>query len=203
MTDADRVVGLTPGDPEPVVRDLQAVIDAATAAALPTIVEPGQVAAFVVPPGGGLAYLSRDTDEDRRREGLGPAISQAGTTVVRDESAIVTLAERWGHPQSVLVYADAVSRKVTAVLDDDPGGGQYGWRDRRVQLDLVHTPEWVRWAAIDGKLLSQVDFAEHVEACLEDIRSPSAADMLEIAQTLEATVDVTFRSGVRLRDGQR
>jgi uncharacterized protein YfdQ (DUF2303 family) len=70
-------------------------------------------------------------------------------------------------------------------------------------LELVHTPEWERWANRDGKVMTQQAFAEHIEDCLGDIRNPTAADMLEVAQSLEARTDVAFRSGVRLANGQR
>lgn len=199
MTTVDHTT--TPG--EPLGRDLQAVVDAAVTSVAPAHVGVGEVLAFVVPAGGRLATVDRDGEADLLAAGLPPRRSVAGTTTVYDERGLIELAERWGDFSSTVVYADPVGRQVTAVLDDDRDGTGPGWRARRVRLNLVHTPEWERWARIDGTLLSQHEFAEHVEACLEDIRTPTAADMLEIAQSLEATTDVTFQSGVRLASGQR
>lgn len=202
------------GDPEPVIRNDQAVIDAAVASTAGQDVEDG-VTAFVVPAGGSVAVIDRATDEHRQLAGLNPRRSVAGTITVRDETSLIELVRRAGRDDSTVVYADPVTRQVVAVLDDDwdarggdsggtaDGGELFGWRNRRLQLALVHTPEWRRWADLDRKMIPQQTFAEHIEESLEEIRVPSAADMLEVAQSLQANMGVQFQSGVRLRDGQR
>jgi uncharacterized protein YfdQ (DUF2303 family) len=203
--------GTAAGDPEPLTRNGQAWVDLAQSAAEPALLEPGDYAALVVPPGGSVVTVDRDTDDHRRRSGKGPGRSVGGTTTVRDEQSMIELVKRWPDwSDQSITYADPVNRSVVTVLNDDwdangndSGGNLHGWRDRRVQLALTHTPEWQRWAALDRKMLPQQTFAEHIEDSLEDIRSPSAADMLETAQTLVATVGVNFRSQTRLRDGNR
>lgn len=52
-------------------------------------------------------------------------------------------------------------------------------------------------------MLAQTAFAEHVEESLLDITAPPAADMLEIAQSFQATTKVAFESGHRLNSGQQ
>lgn len=205
------VVNATPGDPEPVIRNDQAVIDVAMAATEGQDVTGTGVTAFVAPAGAGIALVDRDTDDHHRRAGDKPRRSVAGATTVRDESSLVLLVKRWSEWEDTgIVYADPVTRTVVAVCNDDwngngsdSGGELYGWRDRRIALALVHTPEWQRWAALDRKMMPQEAFAEHIEASAEDIRFPTAADMLEVAQTMKATIGVNFGSSVRLNNGQR
>lgn len=209
--DAVTAPALNGGELDTVLRDTQAVIDVAVASADPTLLEAGTCATVVVPAGGSVAIIDRDTDEHRRRAGQSPGRSVAGVTVVRDEQSLITLVKRWPDwPNTAVTYADPVDRSVTAVLNDDwdvegedSGGDVYGWRDRRVRLALTHTPEWLRWANLDRKMLPQQAFAEHIEDSLEEIRNPTAADMLELSQTLVATIGVNFRSQTRLRDGNR
>lgn len=52
-------------------------------------------------------------------------------------------------------------------------------------------------------MMTQVEFAEHIEAGLEEIIEPEAASMLELAQNFHATTDATFRSSTRLQSGEQ
>lgn len=70
-------------------------------------------------------------------------------------------------------------------------------------LVFRHTPAWKRWAAYDGRLLGQSDFAEHIEASLPDVRVPSGADLLELAQSFQANTSVRFESSRDLGSGER
>jgi uncharacterized protein YfdQ (DUF2303 family) len=54
----------------------------------------------------------------------------------------------------------------------------------------------------NGKQMSQADFARFIEDNAPDCVAPSAADMIEIARSLEAKKAVNFSSAVRLDNGQ-
>lgn len=99
------------------------------------------------------------------------------------------------------LYADVERHALVAVLNDDRGP-VVGWRDHRVGLVLRPTPEWQHWKASQG-LKNQEAFAEIIEEGLPEVRTPSAASMLELAQTFQATSSSRFRQGGRLRDGRR
>lgn len=94
---------------------------------------------------------------------------------------------------------------VEAVINDHAGGGEQeieeDWGDHRAILNLQHTQAWKDWSGINKKPMDQVAFAEFIEDHLADIVDPSGAQMLEIAQTLEASVGGKFSSGVRLQTG--
>jgi uncharacterized protein YfdQ (DUF2303 family) len=51
--------------------------------------------------------------------------------------------------------------------------------------------------------MSQTRFAEHIEDRTPDLVEPSAADMLEVAQSIEATNGLKFESGSLLQSGQK
>lgn len=98
------------------------------------------------------------------------------------------------------VYADEDQGALVAVLNDD--GIEPGWRDHRIELALRPTPEWTHWTSHQG-LHDQQYFAEAIEDGLKEIRVPSAAEMLELAQNFQASVGVKFKQGGRLADGRR
>jgi hypothetical protein len=58
-----------------------------------------------------------------------------------------------------------------------------------------------RWREIDGKKISQLDFAYFVEEMMHTIGAPDGAGLLEMAQELKVVRGVTFKSNSRIKDG--
>ncbi|MFF0816604.1 DUF2303 family protein [Rhodococcus sp. NPDC003318] len=135
----------------------------------------------------------RETDSFERY--LGVPRRPRGTTSVIDVDSFAALVERLGTPDTVL-FANQPKSTVTAIVNYDNG-----WRDHRLALNLELSPEWLHWAGQDGKLLRQVQFAEHIEDGLASVVEPPAADLLEIAQTFQAKRSLQFESGTRLNSG--
>jgi uncharacterized protein YfdQ (DUF2303 family) len=106
------------------------------------------------------------------------------------------------HDARTEVFGDVTASSVTAVLNA-PGAGDPAWGDHRLTLQLQHSPAWLAWGALNGRMLTQEQFAEHIEDRTPDLVEPDAATMLEVAQTVRATTNVKFESGSRLHDGQR
>lgn len=143
----------------------------------------------------------RDTYLDRPRR-------KTGTTTVHDADSFITYVAKHGLPNTE-IYADVTTSRLVAVINahdqafvDSASEGDAGWGDHRLVLQLHKTPAWTAWAKLDRNLLSQVAFAEHVEERLVDFRSPPGADMLEVAQTFQATRSAAFESSHRLSNGQ-
>lgn len=135
------------------------------------------------------------TDAPRRRKGH----------VKIDEAASFVAYVNEQKDSGSRIYASRAHGQIVAVLNDDFGGGREevaGWRDHRATLALERTPEWKRWLALDGKLDSQVIFAEHLEVCLADIVEPLAADLVEIARSFTASTSIQFRSARNLSSGE-
>lgn len=124
-----------------------------------------------------------------------------GTATVTDTAS--WLAYFGKHKQATSeVFGDVRQNTITALLNA-PGALNPAWGDHRVALKLQPSAAWQAWTGKNGKLLSQSDFAEHVEDRTPDFVTPDAASMLEIAQSVQATTGVKFESSIRLADGQR
>lgn len=125
-----------------------------------------------------------------------------GMTVVRDAGSFLAYWDKHSDGDSE-VYADRDARSVTAVLDAHTAvnGARFG--GHRLVLKLRHTESFEAWSQRSGKQMSQLAFAEFIEDRRADIVSPPAADLLELAQTFQATTKVSFKSGSVLKSGQR
>lgn len=174
--------------------DLQAVIDTAVRTTPPAELERGKY--YVIRTANGIQEIDLTGDAwsatPARKKGL---------TVVRDAASFTALWEKHSG-QSSEVYADSDRLSVTAVLNADSDTAA-DWGDHRLRLELRETDAWKQWAANDGKLLGQEQFAEFIEDHLPEILDPAAAEMLEIAQSISGTAKAEFQSGSRLATGER
>ncbi len=127
-----------------------------------------------------------------------------------DAQSLVAYVQRHGTPRTVLfVDPDVTAPNFTAVLDYHPaeadnvaGRIPYGWAQHRATFTPAKTPEWQRWSGASGKAQNQTAFAQFLEDNLPDIASPTGAEVLEVARTLEVKRGAAFRSSVRLDNGQ-
>lgn len=80
-----------------------------------------------------------------------------------------------------------------------------GWRDHTCTFEPVLSEEWRRWLEHNRKPFSQSEFAAFIEDNRGNIASidgmPTAAQMLEMALSMEAVQDVRFKSAIRLASG--
>jgi uncharacterized protein YfdQ (DUF2303 family) len=102
------------------------------------------------------------------------------------------------------VFADETTLRVMAILDYHAAGDGNSprWGQHKVTLSLRQSEEWKRWMQFNNKVLSQQEFAEFLEQNAVDITSPSSASIREIAEDLEATVDVDFASAQKQAGGK-
>lgn len=104
------------------------------------------------------------------------------------------------------LWANIESGEIVAVLDDHGSDGDdelgiAGWGKHRAKLSLTPTEEWQHWSLMTGQSMTQERFAEHIEDGLREIREPTGAEMLEIAQTLKGSLKAEWKSAKRLHDG--
>jgi uncharacterized protein YfdQ (DUF2303 family) len=125
-----------------------------------------------------------------------------GTAVVTDTPSWLAYFGKHGGEHSE-VFGDVRASTVTAILNAPPGPDAPAWGDHRVVLKLEHSAAWTAWTSRNGQMMSQTAFAEHLEDRTPDLVEPSAATMLELAQSFQATTGVQFESSSRLHDGQR
>lgn len=176
------------------IDNAQTIVDTALRSAEPRDLETGKYYAFVTPAG-----LQKVDLTGPEHTGVPPR--KAGATTVRDAVSFHAYFAKHADDDSE-VYADADRLTVTAVLDAHTTDNAR-WSGHRLHLALRETETWKQWTARDGKLMDQETFAEFLEDHLPELLEPSAADMLEIAQSFQATSKVEFQSAQRLTSGQR
>lgn len=191
MTDTTTPLTATAGD------GISAVIDLATASAGPHELTDGQVYAVAVPAGARVDVIDRDLDiyRDHPRR-------TTGRYTVRTSASLIDYLAKHALDETEL-WADLDRSSVTAVVNAHQGADKpAGWADHRIALQLQHTPAWASWAAIDGRMLAQVDFAEFIEQRTVDFVTPAGADVLELAQSFQAARTGRFESSQRLSSGE-
>lgn len=174
-------------------------IIAASVAAGTAIAQPKQAAVdvpqFLVVPEGYQA-VELDTSKWREHPVRATGIAKPGTV-----AALVDYVKR--HETSgTTIWCDLQDGTLTALIDDHEGEVP-GYGQHRAVCVLEPTPEWEHWLGKNGHMMSQVEFAEHVEVGLDDIVEPEAATILEMAQFFQANTDVSFRSSNRLQSGEQ
>lgn len=176
--------------------DAQAIIDNALRSAQPHPVdETGKIQAFVVPVDSNVVLIDTEQYED------GPW-RKKGRYAVHDADSFVGYFNKHAAIEAE-VWADMVNSRIVGVCNAHSAGDAAGWEDHRVTYAVQQTLAWQAWVALDGKLLDQSRFAEHIEDRTVDIVDPSAAHMLELAQTFQATIGVSFESSKQLSSGER
>jgi uncharacterized protein YfdQ (DUF2303 family) len=176
--------------------DVQAIADLADRSAPPQPVGAGGL--YIVPTGEGgrrLVDLTGDEYLDTPRR-------KTGTVRVRDTNSFGLYWDKHHTSDVSEVYADLDRDQIVAVLDAHAGDTP-GWQDHSLVLGVRRTRNWQTWTALDNQLVGQVEFAEHIEANLGDIAEPAGAELLELAQTFQATTAVNFKSANRLTSGER
>lgn len=131
---------------------------------------------------------------------------KGGHVTVHDSASFTRYYARHLIAERTEVFADVNTGQIRATFDAHAEGpdGVPGWGQHSVALVLQRDPAWTAWVQSSGKLLPQAQFAEFVEQRAGDILDPSAADMLEVAQTLEASRTATFDAkATRLDNGDR
>lgn len=182
--------------------EVQSIVDVTLASAEPTELDPAVRYAFVVPGGDGEAGDVRVIDPAADKF-LDAPRRVVGTSTVYDVESLGYLWDKHAVPTSEL-FADDKTHTITAVLNADLGAGSAaGFRDHRVVFQSVLTPAWATWIALDGKMLDQQAFAEHIEDRAIDVVRPTGAEMLELATTFEATTKMDFKEATNLGSGQK
>lgn len=177
--------------------DAQVIVDTALAAADPHELLDDQAYVIVVPDGAHSEII--DVDREERQDQ--PRRKRGTVQLVQAASLIAYVDDHDEHDGRTRLYADVKGQRVVAVLNGP--NAEPGWGDHKAILTLTTTPEWKRWTTRDGVIGEQVEFAEHIEDCLADIVDPPGADILELAQTFQATTAAEFKTGARLQDGRR
>lgn len=97
---------------------------------------------------------------------------------------------------TTVCFAD-IERSIFEVVFNYTGaGGTPGWGDRRLVFQLTRDTKWLRWIGSNNKKMPQLSFADFIDANIEDIISPAAADIIELTKQLKIHKKAEFSSVV-------
>lgn len=99
------------------------------------------------------------------------------------------------------IFADVESTLIRGIVDYHAKDNTPAFTEHVALYKAPVSEEWKRWGSINGKAMSQVEFALFIEENQPDIVNPPGADILELAKRLEAKKKVTFKQGHRLDNG--
>ena len=125
-----------------------------------------------------------------------------GTVALKDVASLLAYCADQCMPASGYIYADPDARRLTAVFNDHRAALLPGWRDHRAEFKAEYTPEFDNWLRHNKQPKSQTEFAEFIEDNLADITEPAAAQLMEVATTMQAKTGINFSSSKRLDNGQ-
>lgn len=180
---------------EEILSDVQAALNAGR-----------EMAGVQTPGAGGEPFVALPNDfVVESIENLLPApLRKRGVATLRHEASFCRYVNAHKDADSV-VFAELEHHRLTAVLDHHrvgPGGSPR-WGEHRAVLQLPMESDWITLKKFNDTRHSQIDFAQLIEDLLPRIAEPDGADLLELAQGLEATNKVVFKSAERLQDGNR
>lgn len=177
--------------------DAQAIIDTAIAAAKEEQLVPGDLMGVTVPEGAEHQILDLEpwAPRPRRKRATVALFTAASLGQYVNAHKTDTESSLWGNVERLTI--------VGVLNGHAEGGDDAGWGDHRATFTARLTREWQAWSAINGQYKAQTAFAEFLEDHTADVVDPSAADLLELAKTFEATSSAEFKGAVRLDNGQR
>lgn len=180
--------------------ETQDAINAGLAMAAPKPLDSdGRFFSVIVPPDGAVEVLDLEVHLEQFRE---TPRRKTGVFSAHTGEAFISYLEKHSTPTTE-VWADLTTQSVTAVINaHDKAGADAGWGDHRLKLTLKKTPAWEAWTTLNGRDLTQAQFAELLEERARDVVQPDAATLTEIARTFKATKSVKFESDTVLSSGQ-
>lgn len=201
----DRTTPPTPETPWPLAA-LDAAIEGARIAN-PVIEANGET--FVIKPRG------MTLEKVPNPFGLPPYIQQRVT--VDNRASLSDYANRFRDGRSIII-ADFDALTIAAHLDwhwpqratskdgdtiEMATGPEADANSHTVTLRLRPSEEFTRWNDMAGTMHDQETFARFLEENAVDVADPAAAEMIELSRDFEATVGQSYKSSVRLENGDR
>lgn len=156
-----------------------------------------QIHFIAIPDGTKLTSLENyQFPEGRQKERIDQRVS------LTDRESFVRYVSLFGDERT-RVFASPARHTFTSFLDYHVAGDRKAeFLRHRADWALQMDDRWTTWAGKDGATFTQEAFAEFIEENYDDIDTPPAAEMLEVARDLKATMDVAFESKVSSKDGR-
>jgi uncharacterized protein YfdQ (DUF2303 family) len=119
---------------------------------------------------------------------------------VTDAESFLAYYARFADERSIIMCN--VDKGEFVATFDYHAPGKPAFQDHSLHYTCQQTQEWKTWNERSSKRMSQIEFAFFLEQNAREIVQPEGATILEIALTLTAKTNLSFKSGKRLADGQ-
>lgn len=142
-------------------------------------------------------YVPHDVSRMNPRER--PSLTEV---VTRHETAqsLADYTNRFAKADESVVYVSNEGQCITLVVDHHTPS-QPSWRKHIGHFAARLSDRYSAWKDRNGKLTPQEDFANWIEDHLNDITFPEAATVLEVIETMQATMRGAFRKVIRRDTG--
>ena len=158
-------------------------------------------------PDGGIAYVIPPNCQTEEYAPITPALPgfiKADPRFIERDS-FCSYVNRF-RKASTVIFAEPRFERMRALIDyhtaeADAAPASAAHNAHVATFDCGFDPNWAEWRKVDGKDLSQVDFAYFIERMLHTIGEPDGGDLLEMAQDLKVNRSVAFKQNVRIKNG--
>lgn len=75
------------------------------------------------------------------------------------------------------------------------------WHSHIPTLKLRNDPDWDRWNGVNGKMMSQTEFADFIDEMQFTVVSPDSAALIEMVEKMQVTGDKKFASSINRTTG--
>lgn len=118
----------------------------------------------------------------------------------RDLHAYV-IAQTADTEDSPVIFADRDSMTIKAFLNYHGSGGPR-WLNHTAKVAFKNSHQFDRWKKVNNQQMNQEQFALFLDEVINDIATPTGAEVLSFAENLEATSTQVFKAAVKLASGE-
>lgn len=126
--------------------------------------------------------------------------------IVTDQASFLAEIDRRGLIDSMsTVWANRNNGTITVVYDELSHDAEYHYSRRadRLQLQFIRSEDWKLFQAATGGLHSQEAFGDLLQSVAHLITSHTAADLLEVVDSIRATSSGSFESRINRANGSQ
>jgi uncharacterized protein YfdQ (DUF2303 family) len=106
------------------------------------------------------------------------------------------------NPDLPVIFADRDTMTIKAFLDYHHAGTAARWLNHTAKVAFKNSHQFDRWKKVNNQHMTQEQFALFLDEVINDIATPTGAEVLSFAENLEATSTQVFKAAVKLASGE-
>ena len=171
--------------------EVKNIIDAGAAIGKPVVLNNG--AAYAIIPDG---YMIEDLETFSTTP-----MRKRGIVSFDDINSLISYTSLHKE-KGTAIFFDISNKKIITIINHHNDAGP-GWGDHRAIYSFTPTPAWSRWTAKNDTPMNQLDFADFIEANIEDISDPAGADIMDMVSALRVRQKAEFHSVIDTATGEK